>query len=254
MKTIKMKHHYTIGIAACMLLLTSCVSMNKVKILQGEATDQEFTNNKKQEYHIQVGDDLYIKVFSVDDKTSKLFQSHFPTHYSNVYKNLNSYKVDKNGYIHFSFIEKMKVKGKTIEGVRDLIQNKINEYFKEATVIVKLINFRVSILGEAQNPGSFIVDNRQMNILEAISKAGGFTNFANRNKITLVRQTVNGSKVHHIDISNTDILTSDYYYLMPNDIVYIEPLNSKTWAFDNFPYQLFLSALSTFAIIFSVLN
>src|SRR6056297_1129499 len=122
-------------------IMSSCVSQKKTRLLQEktvEGISQEFLNKKTTKYKIQPGDQLYTRVFSVDPKTSRLFQTDMPLHYTNTTKELNSYKVDQDGYINFSFIDKVYVKGLTVDEARKLLQENINEYFKEATVVVKL--------------------------------------------------------------------------------------------------------------------
>ena len=140
----------------------------------------------------------------------------------------------------------------TVKEVNDLLQKKVNEYFKEATVVVKLVNFRVSVMGEVNDPGTFIIENKQINVLQAIAQAGGPKNFGNIRKVKLVRQTLSGSEMHYLDLTDNGILQSDQFYLMPNDVVYIEPLKSKSYAFENFPYTIILSTLSTAAIIIAL--
>ena len=169
-----------------------------------------------------------------------------------TYQNLNSYRIEEDGYINFSFIDKVYVKGMTIKEVNDLLQKTINEYFKEATVVVQLVNYRVSVLGEVENPGTFIIDNKQINILQAVAEAGGSRNFGNLKKVKLVRQTITGSEMYYIDLTDNGVLQSDQFYLMPNDVVYIEPLKSKSFAFDNFPYSIILSTISTAAIVIAL--
>ncbi len=254
---MKTKTIYTLKIVARMLivavLFSSCVSQKKVQLLQEKSVEDVssgFVNNRNTAYFLQPGDQLYIKVHSVDQKTSRLFQTDFPNPMTATYQNLNSYRVEEDGYINFSFIDKVYVKGMTVKEVNDLLQNKVNEYFKEATVVVKLVNYRISVLGEVDNPGTFIIENKQINILQAVAQAGGTTNFGNLQKVKLVRQTLTGSELYYIDLTDNGVLQSDQYYLLPNDVVYIEPLNSKSFTFQNFPYSLFLSTISTAAIVY----
>ncbi|MCK5168730.1 MAG: SLBB domain-containing protein [Bacteroidales bacterium] len=134
------------------------------------------------------------------------------------------------------------------------MQKTVNEYFKEATVVVQLVNYRVSVLGEVANPGTFIIENRQINILQAVAQAGGAKNFGNVRKAKLVRQTLTGSEMYYLNLTDNGILQSDQFYLLPNDVVYIEPLKSKSFAFVNFPYDLLLSTISTAAIIYALLK
>ena len=253
-KSKMFKHIYWIGL---ILLLGSCVSTKHTKLLQEKtSTDltQEFLNQRKSAYKIQPGDQLYIRVFSVDPKTSRLFQNDMPLHYSNTAKELNSYKVNPDGYINFSFIDKVYVKGLTENEARNLIQKTVNEYFKEATVIVKLAYYRISVLGEVKNPGTFDVENKEINILQAISRAGGIETFGNREKIKLIRQTTKGSKVYYVDLTDNGVLESDQFYLLPNDVVYVEPMNSKNLAFEKVPYSVIISTVTLGVAIYSIVK
>ena len=254
---MKTRAIYTLKIVVRLLIIvslfSSCVSQRKVQLLQEKSVEDissGFINNRNTTYHLQPGDQLYIKVHSVDQKTSRLFQTDFPNAMTATYQNLNSYRIEEDGYINFSFIDKVYVKGLTVKEVNDLLQKTVNEYFKEATVVVQLVNYRVSVLGEVGSPGTFIIKNKQINILQAVAQAGGTTNFGNIRKVKLVRQTLQGSEMYYLDLTDNGVLQSDQFYLMPNDVVYIEPLRSKSFAFENFPYALFLSTISTAAIVY----
>ena len=232
---------------AVSILFSSCISQNKVKLLQDKAKvpTEQFENSKNTTYRIQVGDQLYVKIYSVDPKTSKFFQTDFPNLMNPTYLYLNSYTVDEFGFINFSFVEKLYVKGLTVVEVKDLIQKTLNEYFKEATVMVKLVNFEVTVLGEVNSPGSFTIYKDQVNLFQALGLAGGIKDFGNVKKVRLVRQTQTGSNMYMLDLTSDKVLESPYFYLMPNDVVYIEPLNSKSTAYTTFPYNTLFVALST---------
>jgi len=256
---MKAKAIFTLKILSRLVLVaflfSSCVSQKKVQLLQEKSVkdvSSGFINNRNTAYHLQPGDQLYINVHSVDQKTSRLFQTDFPNPMTATYQNLNSYRVEEDGYINFSFIDKVYVKGLTVKEVNDLLQKTVNEYFKEATVVVKLVNYRVSVLGEVESPGTFIIENKQINILQAIAQAGGTKNFGNLKKVKLVRQTLNGSELYYLNLTDNGVLQSDQFYLLPNDVVYIEPLKSKSFAFDNFPYAIILSTISTAAIVIAL--
>jgi polysaccharide biosynthesis/export protein len=225
------------------LILSSCVSQKNVRLIQ-EKVDKEmkaqFENPRSTTYRIQTGDHLYIRVYSVDPKTSKFFQSDFPYLMNSTYQYLNTYVVDEFGYISFSFIEKLFVKGLSIQEVQQSIQTQLNEYFKEATAYVKLVNFQVGVLGEVNTPGNYTIEQEQINIFQALGLAGGITDFGNFKEVKLIRQTPGGSEVYLLDLTNNRILESPYYFLMPNDVVYIEPRSTKSWAYSQFPYQSLL--------------
>src|SRR6056297_2617412 len=237
------------------LLFSSCVSTKRTKLIQEKTiTDlsSEFINQKTSAYKIQPGDQLYIRVFSVDPKTSRLFQTDMPLHYTNTAKELNSYKVDQDGYINFSFIDKVFVKGLTVDEARKLLQENINEYFKEATVVVKLVYYRVSVLGEVEDPGTFMIENKEVNVLQAIAQAGGIKTFGNRRKVILVRQTEKGSKMQYLDLTDDALLRAEEFYIMPNDVVYDEPLGSKNAAYEKMPYTILISTLTLGLTVYSI--
>ena len=255
MESLKVSVFGIVKLMVLLLLFSSCLSQKRVLLLQDKGEVQTtFENKKKTTYQIQTGDHLYIKIYSLDPKTSKFFQTDLPTIMNPTYLYLNSYLVDEEGYIDFSFVDRMLVKGMTIDEIKNKIQTALNEYFKETTVVVKLVDFQVSILGEVHSPGSFTIDKDQINILQAISLAGGMKDFGNVKKITLVRQNIKGSEVHYINLNDKNLLSSDYYYLMPNDIIYVEPMMGKSYMVTSFPYTAVLSILSFGVSIAVLLN
>lgn len=235
-------------------MFSSCLRQKKVLLLQdnGAKSTGFFENEKKTAYQIQPGDNLFIKIYSVDVQTNKFFQNEFPQLMNATYLYLNSYTVNDSGFIDFSFIEKIQVKGLTVEQAKTLIQKKLNEYFKSCSVTVRLVNFRITVLGEVKKPGEFEILKDQVNVLQAIGNAEGFTDFANRNKITLVRQVPGGSEVRTLDLTDKKLLKSEYYYLLPNDVLYVEPLNSRKYAFVRFPYEILLTTISTGLLFWSI--
>lgn len=258
-----MKKHIQQSLAAALrlslvaLILSSCISQSKVKLLQEQAgikaQGNDYTNNKSTTYKLQAGDHLYIEVFSVDPKTSKFFQTDFPDLMNPTYLYLKSYSVDEFGFISFSFMDKLYVKDLTVAEVRDLIQKSLNEYFKESTVVVKLVNFEVSVIGEVNSPGSFTIYRDQINLFQAVGLAGGLKEFGNPKKVKLIRQSQTGSHMIVLNLADDKILESPYFYLQPNDIVYIEPLNAKTWAYVRFPYETLLVLISTVLVGYNLL-
>ncbi len=237
------------------LLMSGCASRKKVLMLQGISEQTaSFNNPGKSSYRLHKGDNLYIKVYSVDEKTAKFFQSDFPNLMNPTYLFLNSYTIDESGYIHVSFIDKLLVEGLTIEASKALIQKALNEYFKECTVTVKLVNFQVSVLGEVNSPGSFTIDKEQVTLFQALGLAGGPKDFGNLKRVTLVRQTDTGSQVQVLDITNQKILESEYFYLLPNDIVYVEPVKAKMSIYgSNTPYIIF-STITSALLLLSILK
>lgn len=242
-----MKHFGIYCSILILFLLSSCVSQKNVKMVQEKVNKEmtkEFTNSRVSTYRLQVGDHLYIQVNSVDPKTSKFFQSDFPYLMNQTYQYLNTHVVDEFGFLSFSFIEKIKVTGKTVQEVNAAIQAKLDEYFKDANVYVKLVNYQVGVLGEVNDPGNFTITQDQINIFQALGLAGSVTSYGNLEEVKVMRQTQTGTSVEVLDLTDNRVLESPYFYLMPNDIVYIEPRNGKSWAYEHFPYQSLLYGFS----------
>jgi polysaccharide export outer membrane protein len=245
---------YLLFTALIIVFLSSCVTQKQVKYLQKkqkEDTVQSFKNRKVSDYRIQPHDNLYIRIFAMDEKSYFFFNKQSAIGGSSTSESselglyLDSYVVNDSGYIYFPLLGKLFIKDLKVSQAKNLIQSLVNEYLNDVTVTVKLVNFTITLLGEVKKPGKFQVYQDKINIFEAISVAGDLTDFANRGKVALVRQTKEGSRVIYLDLNSIDILHSDYYFLEPNDIVYFAPLGIKRWGTETFPWALLFGIIST---------
>ena len=150
------------------------------------------------------------------------------------------------------FIGKIFAKGKTLDEFNKVISKKVGEFLKKTIVVVKLVNYNITVVGEVNRAGQYKIYQDKINIFEVLGMAGDFTTYAKRDDVVIVRHTEKGSKVHHLDLLSDDILESDYYYLMPDDIVYVRPLKGKNFAYQMFPYALVISSISLILAIFSI--
>lgn len=244
-------------------LFSSCVPQKKIRYLQqAQAKDTSAVNAARRDgnYKIQVKDNLYVKVFALDEKAFLFFNKQTGTSSYNDYANdasiyLNSYSVNSEGNIDFPIVGKVYVKDLTVEQVKSLLQQLVGEYLKETTVVVKMVNFRVTLVGEVMRPGEFTIYKDDINIFEAISLAGDMTEFANRNRVALIRQVPGGSKVHYLDLTSDQILNSPFYYLQPNDIIYISPLGYKRWGLGStFPWAIILASITTTLLLINYIQ
>jgi polysaccharide export outer membrane protein len=238
------------------LALFSCVPLKKIKYLQtAEGADSVQTfRNVAPDYVLQPGDYLYIRIITLDEKSNSLFNSVSGSatmggSYTDQYTYLTSYMVNDTGYINFPVVGQIKAAGLTTDGMTQAIHGKLSEYIKESTVIVKLVSFKISVLGEVGNPGQLTINRDRINIFEAIAMAGDLNTFANRQKVQIIRQEKQGPKVVIFDLTRKSVLGSEYYYLRPNDIIYVEPLKGKQFAFETFPYSLIYSTISMAILI-----
>lgn len=143
------------------------------------------------------------------------------------------YLVDKNGFITLPVLGKVVVGGKTIVEIQDIILDKASKIFKEPTINVRLMNFKVTVLGEVLKPGTYITDGERVSILSALGLAGDLTIFGKRKNVLLIRQDgENNKKMVRLDLNDSHLFTSPYYYLKQGDVLYVEPTKGKAAAND----------------------
>jgi polysaccharide export outer membrane protein len=165
-----------------------------------------------------------------------------------------SYSIDKDGYLLLPLIGKILVKDKTISEVSVILKDSLNHILNQPVVTVKLVNRYVSVLGEVRNPGHFPYSQDKLTIYDAIGLAGDITDYGNRTKVMLIRNE-NGENLRiNIDLTKSEILTSDYFFMRPNDIIYVVPLRKKFWGFNQFPFGLLLSAITTGLLIYTIVK
>lgn len=140
------------------------------------------------------------------------------------------YRVDESGDIYLPFLGRLRAAGKTVLQLRQEISNKLIQYIPDATVQVRFLNFRVTMIGEVTRPNAYIIPNERLNILEAIGMAGDFTSYARRNSVLIMRERNQVREFVRLNTQDTSLFSSPYFYLKPNDIVYVEPLKAKEYA------------------------
>ena len=257
-----------IGLVAVLFTVAfaSCVPQKKMLYLKdmqmaAENISKEYVNDRTIDYKLQPGDNLYIRFLNTIDQNSATalagdFGARTTQLTSDASIYLQSYTLDEEGCIELPLTGKINLKNMTVDQAKEKMQTEINKFVNQTTLIVKLSNFNLTVLGEVTRPGMYKVYQSQINLFEAIALAGNMTNFAKNDEVKIVRQTDNGSEIVTVDMGQADLLSSSYYYLKPNDIIYVEPLKMKQWGFTAFPYSTVLSvvslALTTVTLIFSL--
>lgn len=251
------------GLLALLGVLTfsSCVSHKKLLLLKdmqmmNQTTSVEYQNERSLSYKIQPGDNLYIRAINMLDEKNAgalngdVSRSNYMGSDASIY--LHSFTVNKEGCIDYPLIGLVEVKNLTVEETKYKLEEQISRYVKETALMVKLSNFDLTIIGEVQKPGKYRVYQSEINLFEALSLAGNLSNFAKTNNVKLIRQTSNGSQVITLNIGDADILSSPYYYLKPNDIIYVEPLKLKRWGFSTFPYSTLFSIATLGITVYNI--
>lgn len=234
--------------------LSSCGYYKRFTYLQTNPPNKPDTtyNNSIVTYKVQTADILYIKITSLDENVTKLFSSENNASSSNTLMGatgggmyLTGYSIDKEGYIILPILGKIHVAGSTIDEVKQNVQTLALTYIKDAKVEVKLVSFKIAMIGEVNHPGQITIYNDRANIFEAISLAGDISYNGNRRKITIVRNYNNTSRTIKVDLTQRDILASPQYFLQPNDIVYVEPLKSTAFRLRVSDFSVFLTLITS---------
>jgi polysaccharide export outer membrane protein len=233
MNTSLMKFFFplTIGVVC---LLTSCVPhRDLVNYQSGVPTTGSQPIETPPEIRIQPNDVISIDVFGPDEKILASFVKQ-STAASNIIDveaiQLGGYLVSDRGTISFPQIGEIEVAGKTVGEIASLIGSRLQSYMKDPVVNVRLLNFRVTVTGEVAREGSFIIFNDRISVPEALARAGGMTDYANRRNVLLVREDQGRRSYQRLDLTAGDVFTSEYFYLQQNDMLYVEPIRAKNGA------------------------
>ena len=236
------------------ILLSSCVSMKKRVYIQSNETSQTTVYpilNK--EYKVSLQDILYITVKTLNE-TSLVETSIAPAGTGDLLFYLNGYSVGKEGTILLPVIGQVYVSGKTLEEIKNDLQVRVDVYYKDAIIDVKTAGIKINILGEVNSPGTYTFYQNEVSIFDVLSTSGDLTEVANREQIKILRHNNNTVSVHKLDLTSDSLLSTEFYMLQPNDVLYVEPLRVKTWGVGQTGWQTFQTLLTTLSSTFLIIN
>lgn len=224
--------------AVCALVMASCTSYKNVPYLQNaEEIMAAQAELPLYDAKIMPKDLLTVTVNTSDPEAAAPFNMTVQTAInvaranSSTYSqpSLQQYLVNNEGCIDFPVLGTLKVGGLTKNEAEDMIREKLKPYLKEVPIVtVRMSNYKISVLGEVARPGTFTVSNEKVNVLEALAMAGDLTIWGMRDNVKLVREDATGKReIIELDLTNAEIITSPYYYLQQNDILYISPNKTK---------------------------
>jgi polysaccharide export outer membrane protein len=242
-------------------LMASCTSQKKLAYLNNlpETGGEETFTMEVPDYHIQLRDILYITVKAMmPDGTINDFLSS-PRNPGGVYISqgesggyLYGYDVNSEGNIVLPAIGQLKIEGLTLEETRKLLQTSADKVFKNSIVECKLLSFKFTVIGEVKVPGTYINYNNYLTVLEAIGRAGGLGDYGSRIKVLVIRPQDKGTKTFTLNLQDKKLLSSDAYFLLPNDVVIVEPLKQKIFNM-NLPTLSFILTTITSTITTTLL-
>jgi polysaccharide biosynthesis/export protein len=250
------KKHAGLSLILLGMLAVSCVPVRKVAYVQDDRTmvQQQQENvyfiDETSDNTIRPGDELFIEVASSDEG---------PTNFGDKSQGMVrdasviSYSVDENGFIKLPLINRIKVSGLTLFEASDLIEKELAQFLYTPSVFLRFVNNKVTILGEVDRPGVYVFNYKSVNILQAIGYAGDISTFGNRQNVLIVREEGDYRSKYTVDLTSDELLVSPMYMVKSNDIIYVEPLRSKKWGMDTFPYNLLFSGASMAIVVLTFL-
>jgi polysaccharide export outer membrane protein len=251
-----MKKAIKITLFFLIITMASCRSSKELVYLN-DAQNNENIKGLHSEYILKTGDILYVSIKSINPEINTLYNpeanmeagggggygSMKYTSPSGAY--LYGFEIDNEGNLKLPMLGKIKLTGVPISQVENMIQKKADEFLNDAIVKVKLLNFKVTVIGEVRNPGTYYNYNNSITVIEAIALANGNTDFASINKVMVVRTFPDGNKTYMLDLSTKKTYFSDAFYLQPNDYVIVQPDRYKNFQLNSQAYSLFFASLST---------
>jgi len=241
------------------LIATGCVTNKKLTYLQSAGPVADTTVSvTPADYKIMPFDNLFIRVVTPDPKWSEMFNTLPTTTYSvsvtEQSADMISYPVDGAGNISLPYAGKIAVVGKTLSNITAEVTTTLRGYVADPAVTVKMINNYVSLLGEVKKPGRYPIYKDRMNIFQALAMGGDLSDFSNRQMVQVIRQTQGGNIIREFSLTDRSIMSSEFFYVMPNDVIYAKPMKGRIFQMNAFPYTVILSTITTFVLILNVLK
>lgn len=220
-------------------MLTSCIPHKDIVYLQNKdaATDSlQVMVEQQKPYRVQINDILNIRIKVLDQDNVSIFN---PIGEGNLNASaserayFDGFTVNSHGSIRIPELGDLTVLGYTTSEIEELIkQQLLSEQFKETAnifITVKLSGLRYSAMGEVGSPGTQILFQERVNIFQAIANVGEIPVTGDRHDVLIIRQYPQGQQIHHLDLTDINVMKSPYYYIQPNDMIYVKPLKQKTW-------------------------
>lgn len=234
------------------MLAVSCTSQKELAYLRNLPKEETIFPIDMPLYKIKSRDVLYVtaKAMTLDGSISDLLLSSRAVSGQYIASNeasnyIYGYDVDSNGEVLLPVIGPVYVEGLTLEEARDTIQNAVNKVFNNSTVECKLLSFKFTVIGEVKAPGTYVNYNNYLTVLEAIGRAGGIGDYGRRDNVLVVRSYEGGTKTFNISLQDKDLLASDAYFLLPNDVVIVEPQKKKIFNLNLSTYSFVITSIAS---------
>ena len=232
------------------LLMASCVTSRKVNLMQeaGQKGIPVYADTLSYEdYRVRTGDRLYVYVYSIDERVSSMFNASGNGINSSQIRqgnnmggsyDLYTYQVYEDGTIDYPMVGRIEVRGKTTREVKNDLEHKLMEYVQDQTDL-KLLSVEVNIVRRSfsvisdHGSGTFTLDKEKVTIFEALAMAGDIGDFGDRSKVRIIREIEGQTQVKVFDVRSKDIVNSEFYYIEPNDVIYIQRIKGQSFGINS---------------------
>ncbi len=257
------KYRFFLLLLPMVALFASCMSTRQINYLQpaGHGIPEYADTVEYQDYKLQKGDYLYIQVYSPNPDEVAMYNGYISQTNQNIDNTdaatarLFMYLVGEDGTINYPYVGKISALGKTTREVKFLLEDALRESVSLASVSVKLSNRSFSILGES-GAGRYPIPKEKLNIFQALAMCGDMSLYAKRNEIQLIRQTETGTVVKTFDLRTESIINSEYYYIQPNDVIYVPFDNVKFFGVNHLTgvLSLTMSTISFGMLVYGIVT
>jgi len=237
-----------------LMMLSGCAARRDLVYFSNMAETATVNKSQGQQLLIKSGDVVNVTVNSLSPESNNLF-------YGNKNMAINprpgseGYKVDKNGNIQLPLIGEIKIEGLSVEDAQTAIASQLIKHVKSPVVDVRLSNFKITVIGEVNKPATFIINDEQVNVLEALGLAGDMTVYGKRENVLIIRNEDGNKTMTRLNLNKLESMRSPYFNLKQNDIVYIEPDRSKAVEYSQNTrlMPLIIASISAVAVLAAVL-
>ena len=234
------------------IIFASCTQYKKIVYLQNEEAKDSVKVAAIEKYRLNPGDLLHIKVYSPDPSINSMFNfesDQARSNYNDISLYLSGFQLDDDSNIELPVIGKISLMGKTMAEARQAISDSVDSYINDATVMSKLLSYRVTVLGEVNNTGIVNVYRHHSTIFDVLSTVGDINSLGDRRRVEVLRQEGLVKKKYIVDLTKLEAMSSPVYNVYPGDIIYVRPLRAKIFR-ENIPIiTLSLTTITTFLLI-----
>ena len=254
--------NYVLFSLCCGIILGSCVTARNINYMQeaGGGIQSYGDSLSFSDYKLKNGDYLYIRIYAIDDNLTEILngsavvggtiQGNRIGMSESPVSELYTYLIDQQGNIDFPLVGKINLSGKTIREVNGELEKKLTRVLMDFSVDVQLVRKYFSVIGEG-NSGRYPITKEKLTIFEALAMTGDLGQYSDKSKIQLIREINGKTVIKSFDLRSVDIINSEYYYIEPNDIIYVPTMSKQFWGITSLS-TLFSFVLTTYSFGFWV--